>query len=277
MKSAPAASVAPSSYGDEPRLSEAAPSMPLLAHFGELRRRLVRCLVVLIVAFFACYPFAETIFNRLAEPLRHAAIPGKVTPQLIYTAPFEVFVVFMKLALVAALILSLPYLFAQVWGFIAPGLRPQERRLALPFVTLATLFFVGGVLFAYYVALPTGYAFFIGYAPDYIAPNIRVSEYMSATTQMLLVFGAVFETPLLLSALIYLRLLSVAQIVKQWRAVIVGVAIVAAVLSPADVMSMILLGVPLLGLFGVSLVLGLAIEKLRRPRPGPLDSAADKL
>jgi sec-independent protein translocase protein TatC len=240
-------------------------AMPFLAHLGELRKRLIRSIIAIIVGFAVAYPFVEEIFKWLYKPLQQARSAQSITPELIYTTPFEVFVAFIKVALVAGLMLAAPVIFFQLWGFIAPALQKKEKRLVLPFVFSTTIFFAGGVLFAYYFALPAAYQFFIGYAPSYIHPQLKVDDYLSTTTSLLLVFGLVFETPLLLTFLIYLGLLKTAQVAKQWRIVIVLIFVAAAILTPTpDAFTMSLLAGPLLILFVLSLTVGFFIEKFRK-------------
>lgn len=238
--------------------------MPFLAHVGELRQRLLRSLMVFVAAFFIATPFADWGYEYLRQPLIVATHDTAVKPTFIYTTPFEVFVAFMKIALMMALLITLPFILSQVWGFIAPALKRREKRWFWPFITVTTSFFLAGVAFAYKVALPWSYRFFIGYAPSSILPQLRVSDYLTSTLQMLLTFGLLFETPILISLLIYLRVLSTKTLLQQWRMVVVGIAIIAAIMTPADVISMIILAVPLLLLFVASIGFGLLIERYRK-------------
>lgn len=236
--------------------------MPFLHHLAELRQRLIRSLIAVGVGLSICYPFADKIFALLVKPLFGKA---EHPPKLIYTTPMEVFVAFFKLAFVAGLILSVPYIFYQLWGFVSPGLRDKEKRYVWPFVFFTSSFFLFGLLFGYFVALPAAYDFLLGYAPAFVEANIRVADYLSFTTQMLLVFGLVFETPLLLLFLIHLRILNTRQIIRQWRGMVVGIFAVAAVVTPTtDAVSMLVMAVPLLLLFAISVVFGWLLERRRK-------------
>jgi sec-independent protein translocase protein TatC len=240
--------------------------MTFWGHLNELRRRLLRALIVVAALLFASFPFAENLFRILTRPL-YSSKSGSAAVSLIYTGPAEVFVAFMKVSLVATLIVAAPYLFWEVWGFVSPGLKEREKRMVVPFVGLTTLFFVVGVLFGYFVMLPVGYGFFLGYAPNYITAQIRISEYLSFSTSILLGCGLVFEAPLLVVSLVYLGVIRTALLAQHWRIAIIAISIAAAVFTPPDVMSMCLLGVPLLILYGLSLLMGYLVERARVQPP----------
>ncbi len=240
------------------------PSMPFLDHLGELRTRLIRCLIAVLVGFALCYPFAKRLFNGFSKPLRQAESMAGINVELIYTGPLEVFIALMKLSLICSLLLVVPYLFFELWGFIAPALKKQERRFVIPFVTLTSTFFIAGVAFGFFIVLPLAYLFFFNYAPEFIDPQIRVAEYFSITMRMLLAFGLLFELPVFMLLLIYLGVVKTRQLAKQWRLVVIVVSVLAALLTPADPMTMIFLALPLTALFFISLGFGLLLERRRR-------------
>lgn len=236
--------------------------LPLTQHFLELRQRLLRSLVALAIGFSVCTTMAQTIFDRLLRPLYQVQQAGVRSVQIIYTNPFEVLTSFVKIALLAGLVLVLPYIMAQIWGFFAPGLKGKERRWFIPFVVLTTLFFFAGVGFAYYVMIPISYEFLLGYAPPNIVAQFKTSELLSFTLTMLFMFGLLFELPLLVALLVALRLLRTVQIVQQWRVIILGIFVAAAILTPADLVSMLLMALPLCFLMLMSCLLGWIIERV---------------
>ena len=235
-------------------------SMPLKLHLGELRRRLLRVIVATVAGFIVCYPFAEAIFDHLTAPWMQQG--DDVV--LIFTGPVEVFIAYLKISFVFGLVLAAPYAVIQLWRFIEPGLKKKEKRFFIPFTLLVTLFFVGGVLFAYIVVLPVAFEFFVSFAPEFVEAKLRVAEYVQFTLKLLLAFGLIFLVPLLLVLIVYLGLMKTAQIARHWRVVVVVVCVMSALLTPADPLTMMLMAVPLLTLFTISLVLALVVERLTK-------------
>jgi sec-independent protein translocase protein TatC len=221
---------------------------PLLEHLIELRRRLLWCFATLIVAFFICLTFARDIFAILVQPLLKAG-QGK----LIYTDIFEAFFVQVKVALFAALMLSFPVLATQLWRFVAPGLYAREKNAFLPFLLLTPVFFAAGACFAYFVAMPWALHFLlsfqgnIGGVQQEALPG--VGNYLNFVTRFLFGFGAAFLLPILLMILERAGIVTREQLARSRRYAIVGAAAVAAVLTPPDVVSMLLLLIPLYGLY----------------------------
>jgi sec-independent protein translocase protein TatC len=226
---------------------------PLLEHLIELRRRLLWCLVTLVIAFFICYSFATEIFAILVQPLLKAG-----QGRLIYTDIFEAFFVKVKVGLFAALMLSFPVLTTQLWRFVAPGMYAKEKKAFLPFLLLTPFFFAAGACFAYFLAMPWALRFLlsfqgnIGGVQQEALPG--VGNYLTFVTRFLFGFGAAFLLPILLMILERAGIVTREQLAKSRRYAIVGAAAVAAVLTPPDVVSMLMLLVPLYGLYELAIL-----------------------
>ena len=221
---------------------------PLLEHLIELRRRLLWCLATLVVTFFVCFYFAADIFAVLVQPLLQAG-QGK----LIYTDIFEAFFVQVKVGLFAALMVSFPVLATQLWRFVAPGMYAKEKKAFLPFLLATPLFFAAGAAFAYFVATPWALHFLLSYQGDVGGVSQEalpgVGNYLTFITRFLFGFGAAFLMPVLLMILERAGLVTLQQLTKSRRYAIVGAAGVSAVLTPPDVVSMLMLLVPLYALY----------------------------
>jgi len=226
---------------------------PLTAHLEELRSRLIKALISLAVAFLACYGFVEKIMNWLQAPIRDLDSPVKVS--MIGTGLTEAFFTKLKVALFASLFVASPAILYQLWKFVAPGLYDDEKRYVKPFVFFGTLFFVSGAYFCYRLVFPTAFGFFMAeYASVAIEPFLKISEYLSFASRMLLAFGAVFELPVFTFFLARIGLVNHKMMISAWRWAIVVIFIVAAVLTPGpDVASQLLMATPLLILYGVSI------------------------
>ena len=221
---------------------------PLLEHLIELRRRLLWCLAAFALAFFICLYFARDIFAVLVQPLLRAG-QGK----LIYTDVFEAFFAEVKVAMFAALMLSFPVIATQLWRFTAPGLYAKEKRAFLPFLLMTPFFFAAGACFAYFFAMPWALRFLLGYQGNIGGIQQEalpgVGNYLTFVTRFLFGFGAAFLLPVLLMVLERAGIVTREQLAKNRRYALVGSAAVAAVLTPPDAVSMLLLLVPLYGLY----------------------------
>jgi sec-independent protein translocase protein TatC len=227
-------------------------TMPLTAHLEELRWRIVRAVIAVTIAFGGCYFYSDRIFEFLTRPLVSL---GDTRMQLIGTGITEAFFTRLKVSLIAAVFVASPAIFYQAWGFIEPGLVANERRTAIPFVLAATVFFVSGAAFCYFFVFPVGYAFFLEeYANIGVAPQIRISEYLSFASRMLLAFGLTFEMPVLTFFFARLGMVNHRMLISGARYAIVIIFIVAAVLTPGpDVASQMLMAGPLLLLYVLSI------------------------
>ena len=226
---------------------------PLLEHLIELRRRLLWSVTTLAVCFFVCLFFAKRIFAVLVQPLLKAG-QGK----LIYTDVFEAFFVEVKVALFAALMLSFPVVAIQLWRFVAPGLYAKEKKAFLPFLLLTPLFFGSGAAFAYFVAMPWALHFLLSYQGNVGGITQEalpgVGNYLTFVTRFLFGFGAAFLLPILLMILERAGLVTREQLVRSRRYAIVAVGFASAILTPPDAVSMLMLMVPLYGLYEFAIV-----------------------
>ena len=228
--------------------------LPLTAHLDELRTRLVRALIALVIAFAFCYPQAERLFAFLTEPLLSAAADSVTGARLIGTGVAEAFFTRLKVCFVAALFFSLPVILYQIWLFILPGLRPREARYGLGFVIVGTFFFMCGAGFCYAVVFDFGFPFFLAeYQKISIEPVIRISEYLSFTSRMLLAFGITFELPVATFFLARVGLVTHLTLINSARYAVLVAFILAAILTPPDVVSQVLMAGPLILLYCFSI------------------------
>ncbi len=221
---------------------------PLLDHLIELRKRLLWCLAALALAFFACLYVAKPIFAVLVQPLI-AAGQGKI----IYTDIFEAFFVEVKVALFAALMITFPVLATQLWRFVAPGLYRKEKRALLPFLLMTPVLFGAGASFAYYIAMPYALRFLLSFQGDVGGIQQEalpgVGNYLTFVTRFIFGFGVAFLLPIVLMLLERAGLVTRDQLARSRRYAIVGAVAIAAVLTPPDAVSQLMLAVPLYALY----------------------------
>ena len=230
---------------------------PLLEHLIELRKRLLWSIGALLAAFAVSFYFAEDIFGFLVRPLTQAFANGE--GRLVYTKLYEAFFVEVKVAFFAAIFLSFPIISNQLWAFIAPGLYADEKRAFLPFIIATPLLFVLGAALAYYVVMPLAFGFFLGFQEETGGLQLEAlpaaGDYLSLVMQFILAFGVCFELPVLLLLLNRAGLVTRAQLVGMRRYMIVAAFAIGAVLTPPDIVSQLLLGLPLILLFEISLAI----------------------
>jgi sec-independent protein translocase protein TatC len=230
--------------------------MPLLEHLAELRKRLIWSGLTFIVAFIVCFHFAPKIYEFLAAPLAHALEARGEKPELIYTALYEAFFTYVKVAVFAAAFVSFPVVAAQVWLFVAPGLYKREKRALLPFLIVTPiLFFAGGAL-AYYVFFPVAWKFFLSFQTMGGGVDIqilaKVSDYLDIVMKLIFAFGLAFELPVLLTLLGKVGIISSSALRKYRRYAYVGCFVAAAIMAPPDVPSQVLMAGLLIFLFEIS-------------------------
>ncbi len=228
-----------------------ADKQPFTAHLDELRKRLIICFIAIGVGFVACYAFKEQLFYILVAPLQRVMKSGDT---LIYTHLPEAFFTFLKTALIGGIMLASPVLLYQFWMFMAPGLYDREKRLLVPILFLSTLFFIGGALFGYFIVFPFGFSFFLSFATETIRPMPSMREYLSFASKLLLAFGLVFELPLVITFLARLGIVSVAFLSKNRKYAILLFFVGAAILTPPDVVTQIMMALPLMVLYEISIV-----------------------
>lgn len=226
--------------------------MSLREHLVELRTRLLRAAICVVVGFFACFGFAKTIYSFLTAPLE-SVLPADSF--MIFTGLPEGFLVEVRVAFFAAIFLTSPLIFYQIWSFVAPGLYKEERRFVLPVALASAVFFICGALFCYFFVFPIAFEFFMSYSTGKIKAAPSVAQYLSFVTQLLLAFGLVFELPLFCFFLGRLGILKAAHL-RRWRPYsVLGCVILAALLTPPDVYSQLLMVGPLLLLYEVSILI----------------------
>lgn len=229
---------------------------PLLDHLVELRGRLLRAFLAFAAAFGVCFYFSGDIFSFLVRPLTEAFPPGE--GRLIYTKLYEAFFVEVKIAMFAAFFVSFPVIANQLWAFIAPGLYAKEKKAFLPFLVATPVLFTMGAALAYYVVMPTAFHFFLGFEGQKGGLKLEAlpgtGDYLALVMQFILAFGISFLLPVLLMLLNRAGIVTRQQCVAARRYAIVGVFIIAAVATPPDVISQLLLAIPLLMLFEGTLV-----------------------
>jgi sec-independent protein translocase protein TatC len=227
--------------------------MPLTEHLEELRWRLAVSLLAIGIGFAISYAYSEQLFAILRAPLDAAA--GGLPVKVIGTGVAEAFFTKLKVAFVAGIFLAIPAVLYQAWQFIAPGLHEHEKRYVVPFVGFGTFFFVAGAWFCYALVFQVGYAFFLQqYATIGIEPTIRISEYLSFSSRLLLAFGVTFELPVVAFFLARIGMIDHQSLIRPWRYAIIVIVILAAILTPGpDIASQLLLAGPLMLLYVVSI------------------------
>jgi sec-independent protein translocase protein TatC len=253
--------------------AEADVRMPLTAHLEELRTRLIRALIAVGIGFAISYGVSEWLVAWLLRPLT-ALRPEEAL--VIGTGVTDAFFTKLKVSFIAGVFVASPAVFYQAWQFIAPGLYEREKRVALPFSVAASFFFVAGAAFCYYLVFPVAFRFFLEeFTSVGIAAQIRVSEYLTFTSRMLLAFGATFELPVVTFFLARVGLVTHRTMLAWSRYAIVAIFVVAAVLTPGpDIASQMLMATPLLVLYALSIGIAYLVA---RPRPESASDAEDEV
>jgi sec-independent protein translocase protein TatC len=255
---------------------------PLLDHLFELRSRLIRALIAILVAFVVCFFFAKPIYNVLLIPYVWAAANHGDSAKLIYTAPQEYFLTQMKVALFGALFIAFPVIAQQIYKFVAPGLYKNEKRAFLPYLVATPLLFIAGGCVVFFILMPLALRFFLSLQQSgssdtgvaSIEALFKVSDYLSLVTTLILAFGVVFQLPVVLTLLARAGLITSDTLKKGRRYAIVLAFIAAAVLTPPDVISQIALAIPTLILYEASVFSVRYVEKKRAAAEAARASAA---
>jgi sec-independent protein translocase protein TatC len=231
-----------------------------LSHLFELRDRLVRSLVALGIVFIPTFFFASELYDLLAMPMMRTLPEGS---KMIATGVITPFFIPMKIALMVAFLVALPYILYQAWAFVAPGLYAHEKRLALPLVVSSTLLFFAGMAFCYFIVFQTVFSFIAQFAPKSISVAPDIEAYFNFVLGMFLAFGLAFETPVVVVVLVMTGMISVEKLREIRAFVVVGAFIVAAVVTPPDVVSQLMLAVPLCLLYEVGIFFARFVAKPR--------------
>ncbi len=247
--------------------------LPFTSHLEELRKRLIICFIAVGIAFCICYAFSKRLFEILMQPLLTAMPPDE---KLIYTGLPEAFFTYLKVAFLAGILLAIPVIMYQFWMFIAPGLYDKEKRWAIPIVVLSSVFFLGGAMFGYFVVFPFGFKFFMGFASDAIKPLPSMKEYMGFSTKLLFAFGLVFEMPLFITFLAKLGVVDVQFLSTKRKYAILLFFVLAAILTPPDVITQVMMAGPLILLYEVSILGARLFGKKREKAEADIKETQEK-
>ena len=246
--------------------ADSSPPGRLIDHLIELRNRLLKATAGLVLAFVALIPFANRLYQLLAQPLLDKLPKGG---QLIATDVSAGFFVPVKLAFFVALFAAMPWLLYQLWAFVAPGLYRREKRLALPLLVSSLLLFYAGCAFAYFLVLPAVFSFLTRVTPTGVAMMTDIAAYLDFVMVVFLAFGASFELPVALVILALLGWVTPTQL-REWRGyAIVGIFVIAAVITPPDVVSQMLLALPMILLYEAGIIAARAVAPARKPEVSP--------
>ena len=220
--------------------------LPLTAHLEELRKRLIYSFLSIGVAFGISYAYIKEIVEILMRPLVRALPAGS---SLVFTAVPEAFITYLKAALLAGVFFSFPFILYQIWAFVSPGLYEREKKYIYPYLFVSTIFFVAGALFCYFIVFPVVFRFFLSFATNDIRPLPAIKEYLTFTIKLLLAFGLLFQWPALILFLSRMGVVSSKTLAKNRKYAILGIFVAAAVLTPPDLVSQLLLAGPLLVMY----------------------------
>ena len=234
-------------------MSDQEEKSPFTEHLGELRDRLIHAFIAVGLGFVVAYFFKEQLFDILTAPLVTAmAKSGNAT--LIFTGLPEAFFTYLKVALLAGIILATPVLFYEFWMFISPGLYREEKKYMLPIIILSLIFFTGGASFGYFIVFPYGFEFFLGFTTETIQAMPSMKEYLSFASKMLLAFGFVFELPLVLTFLARMGIVTPAFLKKNRKYALLLFFVGAAIITPPDVVTQIMMAMPLILLYEIGIL-----------------------
>ena len=255
----PSAPPPPRPFDDDEEDEGVGGKMSFLEHLDELRQRLIKGLLAVLVGFVIAMVFINPIFDFVMAPLQ-AILPAG--GKLIYTEPTEAFMLYMKMGALVGLMMALPVVLWQVWAFIAPGLYAHEKRFAIPFVMMSTIFFIGGALFSHYVVFPAMWRFFASFSTETVVFAPRIEPVFSLYVRMALGMGAVFEMPTLIMFLARVGLVTPRFLIRHTKYAILIIFIVAAIVTPSpDVVSQFLLALPMIVLYAFSILVAWVFQK----------------
>ena len=258
--------------GDSKEPREEQSQAPLIEHLIELRSRLMRAVIVILVVFLGLYSFANDIYTFVAEPLMDLLPEGS---QMIATEVASPFLAPFKLTLVVAVFIAIPFVLHQAWAFIAPGLYDNEKALAIPILVSSIALFYGGAAFAYYVVFPLLFEFFTQTGPDNIAIMTDINQYLNFVLKLFFAFGVAFEIPIATFLLILSGATTVESLSKKRPYILLGCFVVGMLLTPPDVISQSLLAIPMYLLYEVGLLFGRLVRKRKEEKEAAEEQEAD--
>lgn len=237
-----------------------------ISHLIEMRDRLLRAILGVVIIFVCLFPWAQDLYALLAKPLLAALPKGG---QMIATEVTTPFLVPMKVTLMAAFLLALPWVFYQAWAFVAPGLYQHEKRIGVPLVIASVILFLLGMAFAYFMVFPIVFGFIVGVAPAGVAVMTDIGKYLDFVMTLFIAFGITFEVPVAVVLLVRMGMISVAKLREIRPYVIVGAFVIGAIFTPPDIVSQFMLAMPLWILYEVGIIVAALVSK---PKP---EAAAD--
>ena len=232
-----------------------------VSHLIEMRDRLLRAVLAVVIIFIALFPWAQDIYALLAQPMLAALPKGG---QMIATEVTTPFFVPIKVTMMAAFLLAMPWVFYQAWAFVAPGLYQHERRIGVPLVIASVILFLLGMAFAYFLVFPVVFGFIVGVAPEGVAVMTDIGKYLDFVMTLFMAFGITFEVPVVVVLLVKMGMVSIAKLREIRPYVIVGAFVIGAIFTPPDVISQFMLAIPLWILYEVGIIVALMTTK---PKP----------
>ena len=252
----------PDDWDDDDTAEESGGKMSFLDHLDELRRRIMWALASIVVGFGIAIAFYQQLFDFVIGPMK-AMVPKGQT--LIFTEPTEAMMIYIYIALIAGLLISSPAVMAQVWLFVAPGLYSNEKKLAIPFILISSLFFIAGAAFAHYYAFPLTFKFFGSFSSDVLTYMPRIEPTFSLYMKLVLIFGAIFQMPTVVALLARLGLVTAGFMWRNFKYAILGIFIIGAVLSPGtDPVGQLAMSVPMVALYVISIVFAWVFGKKKK-------------
>ncbi|HPI40805.1 MAG TPA: twin-arginine translocase subunit TatC [Pseudobdellovibrionaceae bacterium] len=233
-------------------------------HLVELRTRIIHSLYAILIGTILCWSISEHIFALIKQPI----ISYLPEQGLIYTGPLDKFMTFLKLSFFSGVAISCPFWLYQIWKFVAPGLYSHEKKYSIGFIGFGTVMFFLGILFSYFVVLPMAFKFLMTFGGDADKPMIAIDRYLSFVSEIILMFGVAFELPLVLVTLGLMGVIDVQFLKEKRRYAIVGISILCAIITPPDAISMVLMMIPMILLYELSIV----ILKFMKPLPTNISS-----
>lgn len=244
---------------------------PFLSHLEELRNRLMVCAISIGACFVAAYFFSEHLFRYLVMPLKEVMPEGE---RLIFTNLPEMFLTYLKVAFVSGVLASAPVIFYELWKFVAPGLYQHEKKYLIPFVVSSTILFVGGALFGYFIVFPFGFKFFMNFSNELVRALPSVKQYFSFSLRLLLAFGAVFELPVVIFFLTKIGVVSPDLLKRKRKYAILLTFALAAILTPPDVITQLMMAGPLIVLYEIGIVVSKIAQRKKEEKTEAAEAEA---